>query len=114
VTADWKQKVKAELLDTLSLKSQAIEFFDGQGRKSLVVESTSQKALTWGPFDNQMTVELTFYHMEQEGNVWLPISTIKGDKMLEVSDFPLGRGLILMFQHDRSSWPTIYRPLSLW
>ncbi|KAJ7883357.1 hypothetical protein B0H13DRAFT_1628575, partial [Mycena leptocephala] len=76
VTADWKQKVKAELLDTLSLKSQAIEFFDGQGRESLVIHSTSEKALTWGPFDNQMTVELTFYHDEQEGYNWLPFSTI--------------------------------------
>ncbi|KAJ7834402.1 Fungalysin metallopeptidase-domain-containing protein [Mycena leptocephala] len=86
---DWKQKVKAELLDTLSLKSQAIEFFDGQGRESLVIHSTSEKALTWGPFDNQMTVELTFYHDEQEGYNWLPFSTIIGDKMSEFLAYDL-------------------------
>ncbi|KAJ7214926.1 hypothetical protein GGX14DRAFT_359912 [Mycena pura] len=70
MVAGYRQKVKAELLDTLSQKSQTTVFFDGEGRGSLHVESTSNKALIWGPFDNQMTIELTFYNKRQQGDAW--------------------------------------------
>lgn len=44
---------------------------------------SSKKSITWGPFDEQMTVELTFYHKTGVGASW-DISAIKADKMKEV------------------------------
>ncbi|KAJ7724655.1 hypothetical protein B0H16DRAFT_1595892 [Mycena metata] len=80
VTADWSQKVKAELLDPTTLDSQAIITLDGQSRESLLVDSTSNKTITWGPFDKEMSVELTFYH--KKDTVWT-LSNIKYNKMKE-------------------------------
>jgi hypothetical protein len=44
---------------------------------------SSTSSITWGPFDEQMTVELTFYHKTGVGASW-DISAIKADKMKEV------------------------------
>ena len=53
---------------------------DGVKRESLV-DPKQQKTVTWGPFENPMKVQLTFYH-KQDGD-W-KVSTIKKDKMKEV------------------------------
>ena len=48
-------------------------------------DNTDEKSITWGPFDAQMTIELTFYYLT-DGSGW-NISTIKDDKVKEVRDF---------------------------
>ncbi|KAJ7742533.1 hypothetical protein B0H16DRAFT_1562905 [Mycena metata] len=81
-TAMWSQKVKAELLDAASLTSQAIVFWEGWSRKSLIVDDTSNETITWGPYDKKMMVELTFFHKKQAHGGW-SLSEIKHDKMKE-------------------------------
>jgi extracellular elastinolytic metalloproteinase len=98
MTAGYRQKVKAELLDTLSLKSQTSVFFDGEAsREALLIDNTSEKALIWGPFDNQMTVELTFYNISSSGHGWT-ISIIEADKIAEVKGFSYQPRYLLMFR----------------
>ncbi|KIJ95036.1 hypothetical protein K443DRAFT_109440, partial [Laccaria amethystina LaAM-08-1] len=83
VTATWSQKAKAELINSKQ-DSQATVFFDGVDKESLCLDSdSSTSSITWGPFDEQMTVELTFYHKTGVGASW-DISAIKADKMKEV------------------------------
>ena len=50
--------------------------------------NTDEKSITWGPFDAQMTIELTFYDLTDGGTGW-NISNIKDDKVKEVRDFSL-------------------------
>ncbi|KDR71798.1 hypothetical protein GALMADRAFT_143583 [Galerina marginata CBS 339.88] len=95
VTATWSQKAKAELIDS-DRDSQATVFFDGVDRESLVLDSdSSTKSITWGPFDDQMTIELTFYHKAQAGDSWT-ISGIKTDKMKEYLDDDLKTAVTLI------------------
>jgi len=62
-------------MDTVSL--------DGAGREFLVNPKNSLKTVTWGPFEDTVKVELTFYH--KKGDSWT-LSTIKEDKMKEFTD----------------------------
>ena len=83
VTVTWSQKVKAELIDSKQT-SKATVFFDGVDKESLYLDSdSSTKSITLGPFVEQMTVELTFYHKTGVGASW-DISVVKTDKMKEV------------------------------
>ena len=83
VTATWSQKAKAELIDS-NQDSKDTVFFDGVDKESLCLDTdSSTKSITWGPYDEQMTVELTFYHKTGAGASW-DISAIKTDKMKEV------------------------------
>ena len=72
----WNQKAKAELIDSKQ-DSKATVFFDGVDKESLYLDSNSStKSITWGLFDEQMTVELTFYHKMGVSASW-DISTDK-------------------------------------
>lgn len=68
-------------MDTVSL--------DGAGREFLVNPKNSLKTVTWGPFEDTVKVELTFYHKKDDS--WT-LSTIKEDKMKEVSSSLAGLG----------------------
>ncbi|KJA20476.1 hypothetical protein HYPSUDRAFT_203789 [Hypholoma sublateritium FD-334 SS-4] len=95
VTASWSQKAKAELIDSKQ-NSKSTVFFDGKDKESLCLDSdSSTKSITWGPFDEQMTVELTFYHKTGVGASW-DISAIKADKMKEYLDDDLKTAVTLI------------------
>ena len=67
--------------------SKSTVFFDGKDKESLSLDSDlSTKSVTWGPFDEQMIIELTFYHKTGVGASW-EISAIKADKVKEVRNF---------------------------
>lgn len=91
VNALLEQKVKAELLDE-DLNTLDSATLDGVQQESLCVNSDgTTKTVTWGPLDNQTTVELTFYY-KQDGK-W-QVSSINEDKIKEVCD-PNGKHLPL-------------------
>jgi len=70
------QKVKAELIDATS-NSITTVYFDGIQSEPLYLDgNTDEKSITWGPFDAQMTIELTFYDLTDGGTGW-NISNIK-------------------------------------
>jgi hypothetical protein len=85
-TATCNQKVQAELKDADSnVKSTSL--LDGVQKESLYLEDDStKKTIIWGPFDEQMTVELTFSHKNPDTDDWDP-SSLNVDKMKEVSKF---------------------------
>jgi hypothetical protein len=64
---------------------QSSSSFDGVQKESLYLEDDStKKTIVWGPFDEQMTIELSFSHQDAGKDDWEP-SSVKSDKMKEAS-----------------------------
>ena len=88
VNATSTQRVKADLIDGDD-NSQKVAVFEGVSQGSLHLEDDStKKAVTWGPFDELMTVELTFQY--EDDSSW-KFSTIETNKIKEVNSFCLRR-----------------------
>ena len=60
-------------------------------------DEPDENSVTWGPFDSQMTVELTFYYKRDGGVGGWGISNIKDDMVKEVRDSSLLLFQILTF-----------------
>ncbi|KAF8812174.1 hypothetical protein BYT27DRAFT_7183069 [Phlegmacium glaucopus] len=82
VNSRWNQVVQANLIGP-DMGPPTTVLFDGRFGESLQPispDEPAEKTITWGPFDEQMTIELIFFHWGHGG---LNISTIKDDKMKE-------------------------------
>jgi len=94
-TSARKQKVQAELKDANS-NVQSSASFDGVQKESLYLENDStKKTIVWGPFNAQMTVELSFSYQDSDTDDWEP-SSVKGNKMKEHSTNDLQTAISLV------------------
>lgn len=94
-TSARKQKVQAALKDGNS-NVQSSSSFDGVQKESLYLENDStKKTIVWGPFDEQMTIELSFFHQDSDTDDWEP-SSVKSDKMKEHSTNDLQTAISLI------------------
>ncbi|KIJ95040.1 hypothetical protein K443DRAFT_134551 [Laccaria amethystina LaAM-08-1] len=91
-TSARKQKVQAELKDGNS-NVQSSSSFDGVQKESLYLEDDStKKTIVWGPFDEQMTIELSFSHQDSGEDDWEPSSHSTNDLQTAISLIPIDDG----------------------
>ncbi|EDR10661.1 uncharacterized protein LACBIDRAFT_293663, partial [Laccaria bicolor S238N-H82] len=91
-TSARKQKVQAALKDGNS-NVQSSSSFDGVQKESLYLENDStKKTIVWGPFDEQMTIELSFFHQDSDTDDWEPSSHSTNDLQTAISLIPIDDG----------------------